>query len=111
MTLEQYYLMCEQMGWDPVEDEMPKEIGSLDFTSQTALILFNLLPDNIDSMNGSWLGKDFSSLEIFMNIYEIDNRRDVLDRMFVIHREFEKYYQEKQKAKESRSKNKAKVRK
>ena len=110
MTQEQYFLMCEQMGWEPDENEIPKEISSLDYTSQVALMLFNILSDKIEGMNGVWIGKDFSSLEVFMNICEIDNRQEVLDRIFIIHREFEKHYSEQQKMKESMSKSKSKVR-
>jgi hypothetical protein len=110
MNLEQYLSMCEQMGWEPDEDEMPKELGSLSYNSQIAVQLFNILPDRIEGMSGSWLGKDFSCLSVFMDIYEITDRREVLDLMFVIHAAYDEHYRQQQKTRESISKGKAKVR-
>ena len=110
MTVEQYFAMCEQMGWEPNEEEIPKDINSLSYTSQIALLLFNHLPDRIEGMSGSWLGKDFSALETFMNIYEVDNRREVLEFIMTIHKTYGEFYRQKQKVKETASKSKAKVR-
>lgn len=106
MTQEQYFAMCEQMGWEPREEEIPPDLGSLSYDSQVAMILFNLLSDRIEGMSGTWLGKEFSSLETFMNIYEVENRRDILDYIMTIHDEYAKYYREQQKIKESQSKHK-----
>ena len=78
--------MCEQMGWEPVEEEMPKDPGFLPLDVQNALIVFNVLPDKIEGMSGTWLGKDFSALEAILNIYDIDNRREVLDYILIIQR-------------------------
>jgi hypothetical protein len=110
MTAEQYFAMCEQMGWEPKEEEIPKDLGTLPYDCQIALILFNMLPDRVEGMGGSWLGKDFSCLEVFMNIYEIENRREVLDLIMVIQRGYDEHYRQQQKMKESVSKGKAKVR-
>lgn len=106
MTAEQYLMMCEQMGWEPREEEIPKDPGFLPFEVQNALIIFNILPDKIEGMSGSWLGKDFSALEVLMNIYEIDDRRDVFEYILVIQKEYSDYYSKQQKMKESSSKAK-----
>ena len=98
------------MGWEPREDEIPKELGSLPPTSQMAVILFNILPDRIEGMNGTWLGKDYSCLETFMNIYEVDDRREVFDLILIAHGVFEEHYRQQSKMREAVSKNKAKVR-
>jgi hypothetical protein len=110
MTAEQYFAMCEQMGWEPREDEIPKDLSTLPYESQLALILFNMLPDRIEGMSGSWLGKEFSCLEVFMNIYEVENRREILDLIMTIHRTYDEHYRQQQKMKESVSKGKAKGR-
>jgi hypothetical protein len=104
MSVEQYLMMCEQMGWEPREEEIPVDPGSLHFDVQNALVLFNILPDRIEGMSGTWLGKDFSCLEVFMNLYEMENRRDVLDFLFIIHNTYDEYYREQQKARENRNK-------
>jgi hypothetical protein len=106
MTQEQYFAMCEQMGWEPRDEEIPPDLSSLSYDSQIAMVLFNLLSDRIEGMSGTWLGKEFSSLETFMNIYEVDNRRDILDYIMIIHDEYAKYYREQQKIKESQNRAK-----
>ncbi len=92
------------MGWEPNEEEIPIEIDSLSFEAQNALLLFNVLPDRIEGMSGTWLGKDFSCLEVFMNLYDMYDRRDVLDFLFVVHNTYDEYYREQQKARENRNK-------
>ena len=37
MTSEQYLQMCEQMGWEPKEEEMPIDPGSLSEDCQYVL--------------------------------------------------------------------------
>jgi len=106
MTIEQYLMMCEQMGWEPNEDEMPKDPSLLPIEAQNALIVFNTLPDKIEGMSGTWLGKDFSALEAIMNIYDIYDRREVLEYILLIQREYSEYYSKQQKMKESSNRTK-----
>lgn len=106
MTVEQYLMMCEQMGWEPNEDEMPKDPSSLPVQVQNALIIFNVLPDKIEGMSGTWLGKDFSPIEAIMNIYDIDDRREVLEYILLIQREYSDYYSKQQKMRETSSRAK-----
>jgi len=56
------------------------------------------------------LGKEFSCLETFMNIYEVENRSEILDLIIIIHRTYDEHYRQQQKMKESISKGKAKGR-
>jgi hypothetical protein len=106
MTAEQYLMMCEQMGWEPNEKEIPKDPSFLPDVVQSALIVFNILPDKIEGMSGSWMGKDFSALETIMNIYEIEDRREVLDFILIIQREYSDYYSKQQKMRESAGRGK-----
>jgi hypothetical protein len=106
MTTEQYLMMCEQMGWEPNEDEMPKDPGFLPFEAQTALLVFNVLPDRFEGMSGTWMGKDFSALDIVFKIYEVVDRRTVFEYLLLIQREYSDYYSKQQKMRESASKSK-----
>jgi len=94
------------MGWEPNEEEMPKDPGFLPIDVQTALLVFNILPDKFEGMSGTWLGKDFSALEAIMNIYDIENRKDVLEYILLIQREYSNYYSKQQKMKESSNRSK-----
>jgi hypothetical protein len=99
-------MMCEQMGWEPNEEEMPKDPGFLPFEVQTALLVFNILPDKFEGMSGTWMGKDFSALEAIMNIYDIDNRKEVFEYVLLIQREYSNYYSKQQKMRESSNRGK-----
>ena len=69
--------MCEQMGWEPKEEELPQDGSNLSLECQQAITVLQALPDIWEGMNGTWLGKDYSGLGTIMDIYEIDDRRAV----------------------------------
>lgn len=99
-------MMCEQMGWEPNEEEMPKDPGFLPFDVQTALVIFNILPDRFEGMSGTWMGKDFSALEAIMNIYEVLDRKSVFEYILLIQKEYSDYYSKQQKMRESVNRSK-----
>ena len=101
MTQDQYIVMCEQMGWEIDESQMPKEPSALAYEVQQALLLLNVLPDKWEGMSGTWLGKDYAGLDAIFNIYEIDSPRDVFELLQVAEKELGDYYAHKQKEKES----------
>jgi len=104
MNQDQYIQMCEQMGWEINEHELPKDASNLSIEAQCALLLLNSLPDKWDGMSGTWLGKDYSGLEAIMNIYEIQERREVFELLKVADDELGKFYAQKQKERESLAK-------
>jgi hypothetical protein len=97
--------MCEQMGNEPIPEEIPIDYGDLDFNCQMALKIFNMLPDNIEGMSGSWLGKDFSGLGTLLEVYEVDERAKVLDLIMILISETDKHYKQQQKQKAQKSKS------
>jgi len=98
--------MCEQMGWEPSEEELPVDPSFLDINAQYALILLNVLPDKWEGMSGSWMGKDYSGLGAIMDMYEIEDRREVFELLQIAEEELGKYYRQKQKEQESLAKAK-----
>ena len=106
MNLEQYLQMCEQMGWEPKDEEIPKDPSDLSYNVQCALILYEALPDIWEGMSGTWMGKNYSGLIDIMNIFSMDNKKEVFNLLKVAEREASKYYAEKQKQQESLNKAK-----
>jgi hypothetical protein len=104
MDTEQYMLMCEQMGWEPDLSKVPKDPSEFSIEVQSALLLFNSLPDNWEGMSGTWMGKDYSGLMDIMDIYEMENRRAVFELFKVAEAEAGKYYTQQKKQAEARSK-------
>ncbi len=97
MDTDQYILMCEQMGWEPEVSKIPKDPSEFSLEVQHALIMFNALPDNWEGMSGSWMGKDYSGLMDIMDIYQVDNKKDVFELLKVAEAEASKYYAQKRK--------------
>ena len=106
MDIDQYLQMCEQMGWEPKDEEMPKDPSHLSYNVQGALVLYNSLPDIWEGMSGTWMGKDYSGLIDIMNIYQLDNQKEIFTLLKVAEGEASKFYAQKQKQQESLNKAK-----
>ena len=104
MSPDQYIDMCEQMGWEVDENQIPKDPGEFSLECQQALMLLNILPDKWEGMSGTWMGKDYAGLSAIMDIYEIDDRRQVFDLVQIGENEMGKFYAQKQKERESLAK-------
>lgn len=94
------------MGVEPKEEDIPKDPSTFSLEAQQALVLLNALPDNWDGMNGVWLGKDYSGLMDIMNIYNVDQKRDVFDLLKVCEEELGKYHAQKRKEQDQLAKAK-----
>ena len=98
MTADQYLLMCEQMGWEPKEEDLPQDGSNLSLECQQALTVLNALPDIWDGMNGVWLGKDYSGLDTILDIYSIEDKRDVFELLKEAEAVLGKYYAQQAKS-------------
>ena len=99
------------MGLPIDENEIPLDITDVSYNSQQALFLFNVLPDKVEGMNGVWLGKEYAGLSDIMNIYEIDDQKEVLDLLQVCIREASKVYAKQREQANKQAETKAKIRK
>lgn len=71
MTKEQYFDMCEQLGSEPIESQIPVEYEDLLVEIQEALRIYNVLQDNWDYMNGNYIGKILIGFKDVLEIFEI----------------------------------------
>lgn len=78
MTKEAYFDMCEMLGSDPVDSEIPLEIGDFPDLVQQAFVIYGMLSDIWEGMSGSYLGKDFSLLFNLFDLYDIDSKEEKL---------------------------------
>lgn len=81
MTKAMYIDVCESMGSEPLESEMPVELDDFPIEVQEAIEIYYKLKDDWDTMNGNYMGKDFSSLKDILDIYKVDleDRRYLLE--------------------------------
>lgn len=71
MTKDRYFEMCEMLGSEPVEEEIPVEYEDLLLDVQEALDIYHKLKDEWDTMNGNYLGKSYSGIKDIFEILEV----------------------------------------
>jgi hypothetical protein len=80
MTKEVYFEMCEALGTDPLESEIPVEMEDFPEEVQEAVNVYYKLRDEWDTMNGVYMGKSYTGLSDILDILEIP----FTDRKYVL---------------------------
>lgn len=80
VTKETYFEMCEALGTEPVESEIPVELEDFPEEVQQAMLVYFKLRDDWDTMNGNYMGKSYQGLKDVLDILEIESA----DRKFVL---------------------------
>lgn len=86
MTKEAYFEMCEALGTEPVEEEIPVEMDDFPDEVQEAIAIYYKLRDEWDTMNGVYMGKSYAGLMDIFNIMEVEtqDRKYMLDWIAVM---------------------------
>ena len=92
------------MKSEPKDEEMPVEFGDLPSHIQEAVQIFNYLPDRIDSMSGTYFGKDFASLPILMNIFSIEESYELFTMLKIAESVVVELYQKQTAARKAQQK-------
>jgi len=80
VTKDTYFEICEFMGNEPIDEEIPTEIEDFPGLVQQSFSIYHLLPDLWEPMAGSYLRKDITNLFKSYDLYEIENQ----DRLLVL---------------------------
>lgn len=104
VTEDTYFEMCEAMGTEPVESEIPVTLNSMPEDIQLAFSLYYKLPDRWDGMSGTYLGKDLSCFTSIASILEIEDMKTHLNLILLIDGVRVEILAERQKQKNSKSK-------
>ena len=75
MTKEQYFEMCQMLGSEPSEEEIPVEFDDFPLEVQEAYLIYNIISDSWDTMSGTYLGKNMVGVKDIMEIYGIEDAR------------------------------------
>ena len=78
MTKEAYFEMCEILGSEPLDEEVPLELDDFPWLVQQAFVIHGMLSDIWEGMSGSYLGKDYSLLFNLFDLYGIDSAEEKL---------------------------------
>lgn len=71
MTKDAYFEMCEALGSEPIDEEIPIEQSDFPLEVQEAIDIYYRLRDEWDSMSGTYLGKSFAGFGDILDIMEI----------------------------------------
>jgi hypothetical protein len=83
MTKQSYFEMCEMMGSEPVESEIPVELDDFPLEVQQAFYVYRMLRDEWDTMNGNYLGKSLIGIKDLLEATEIELQDQKLIVMLV----------------------------
>lgn len=103
MTKEAYFDMCEALGNEPIDSEIPVEMSDFPDLVQTAFSIYFSLKDIWDPMAGRYLGKDNSILFEFLRLHEVEDSEKLLIVSFMQYMDSirSKIYSRQQKAQEA----------
>ena len=78
MTKEQYLDLCEQLGNEPLQEEIPIELHEFPTEVQEALIIYKVLRDEWEFVAGTYLGKNLGNIFELFNAYSFKQEDHVL---------------------------------
>jgi hypothetical protein len=71
MTKDAYFEMCEMLGNQPLDSEIPIEYDDFPIEVQEAIKIYNNLQDNWDYMGGNYIGKNLTGFKDILSIFEV----------------------------------------
>jgi hypothetical protein len=103
VSKEAYFEMCEALGSEPLEEEIPVEMDDFPDEVQEAIGVYYKMRDEWDTMNGIYLGKSFAGFADVLNILEIpfEDRKYLLEWITVMDSSRSKAFSDMRAAKES----------
>lgn len=103
MTKDQYFEMCEMMGYEANDKDIPVEVTDFPPEVQTAFEVYQVLQDHWEGMSGTYMGKNLTGVKDILDIFEVDplDRKLILELINLIDRERMIQYDVKRKQEES----------
>ncbi len=83
MTKEMYFEMCEALGNEPVDSEIPVDFEDFPLEVQQAFSVYKMLRDEWDTMNGLYLGKSLIGIKDILEATEVEPDEHKLITMLV----------------------------
>lgn len=95
--------MCEMLGSEPQESDIPVELSDFPDEVQTAFQVYQVLQDHWEGMSGTYMGKNLTGLSEVFDVYEVPktDRKMVLEFIHLIDRERMTNLDQKRKQEES----------
>lgn len=86
MTKDAYFEMCESLGSEPLEEEIPVEFEDFCLDVQEALGIYSKLRDEWDYMGGNYIGKNYVGLIDILELLDVpvEDRRTQFELIGII---------------------------
>jgi hypothetical protein len=97
--------MCEQLGKEPLDTEIPPDWEDFPDIVIQALNTFNMMGDRVVADIG-YLGKDYTNLPIFMEVWGVEDKELFLDILHFLETRAVKQSQEVMKRERDKLKRK-----
>lgn len=97
--------MCEQLGKEPLDTEIPPDWEDFPDIVVQALNTFNMMGDRVAADIG-YLGKDYTNLPIFMEVWGVEDKELFLDILHFLETRAVKQSQELMKRERDKLKRK-----
>ena len=78
--------MCEMMGSEPIDEEIPVDYEDFHIDVQEALGIYQKLRDEWDTMNGNYMGKSYAGILDIFTILEVpvEDHKTLFDLLGII---------------------------
>lgn len=83
MTKDSYFEMCELLGSEPIEEEIPVELDDFPDLVQQCFYIYSMLADTWDPMGGNYLGKNYQIVFELLHLYKIEDAEALLTLEFL----------------------------
>lgn len=86
MTKDAYFEMCEMLGSEPIDSEIPVDYTDFPITVQQAFSIYSKLRDEWDYMNGVYLGKSYNGILDILILLEVpvEDRKTMFELITLI---------------------------
>jgi hypothetical protein len=109
MTKERYLMMKEQLGEEPIPEEIPAGFEDFPYEVQEAINIFSILPDVWEGFSGTYMGKNYSILPYLMDeVYKVSNKTETMQYILMIGKIIMDIRTREQKIRQQRAKSKGK---
>ncbi len=78
MSKDAYFDMCDQLGEEPIEEEIPLDSSDFPYLVQLSFLVYSKLRDIWDPMGGKYLGKDYALVFKLFDLYQIEDQEERL---------------------------------
>lgn len=84
MTKDQYLEMCEFLGNEPKEEEIPIALEDLPIEIEQAYTIYRALPAEHDPMTNKFIGKPVEKSLNLIDLYEFSEPKEIFRLLLII---------------------------